>query len=55
MKILNNTREKNYRTKKKYGQNFLDSKVILEEIFSYADINKTDTVIEIGPGLGFLT
>ena len=55
MKILNNTGEKNYRTKKKYGQNFLENKVILEEIFSYADINKTDTVIEIGPGLGFLT
>ena len=55
MKILNNTGEKNFRTKKKYGQNFLENKVILEEIFSYADINKTDTVIEIGPGLGFLT
>ena len=55
MKILNKTGEKNFRTKKKYGQNFLENKEILEQIFSYADIDKNDTVIEIGPGLGFLT
>lgn len=55
MKGLNKTREKNYKTKKKYGQNFLESKDILNEIFSYAVITKEDTVIEIGPGLGFLT
>ena len=53
--MLNNIKEKNFRTKKKYGQNFLENKEILEQIFSYADIDKTDTVIEIGPGLGFLT
>ena len=53
--MLNNTGEKNFRTKKKYGQNFLENKEILEKIFLYADIDKTDTVIEIGPGLGFLT
>ena len=55
MKALNNAKESNYRTKKKYGQNFLENKEILEQIFSYAEIDKTDTVIEIGPGLGFLT
>ena len=53
--MLNNTGEKKFRTKKKYGQNFLENKEILEKIFLYADIDKTDTVIEIGPGLGFLT
>ena len=55
MKILNNAKEKNFKTKKKYGQNFLENKEILEQIFSYVDINKEDTIIEIGPGLGFLT
>lgn len=33
----------------------MESKDLLNEIFSYAVITKEDTVIEIGPGLGFLT
>ena len=37
------------------GQNFLQDPMALEEIVSAADINPTDTVLEIGPGLGGLT
>ena len=37
------------------GQNFLQDPMALEEIVSAADIHPTDTVLEIGPGLGSLT
>lgn len=41
--------------KKKYGQNFLDDSNLLNEIAEWTNILNTDNVIEIGPGLGFLT
>jgi 16S rRNA (adenine1518-N6/adenine1519-N6)-dimethyltransferase len=37
------------------GQNFLQDPLALEEIVSAAEIGLTDTVLEIGPGLGSLT
>jgi 16S rRNA (adenine1518-N6/adenine1519-N6)-dimethyltransferase len=37
------------------GQNFLQDPTALEGIVSAADIQGTDTVLEIGPGLGSLT
>jgi len=37
------------------GQNFLTNEKIYNDIVAAADIKKTDTVLEIGPGLGFLT
>src|SRR5687768_10922762 len=37
------------------GQNFLQDPMALEEIVAAADIHSTDTVLEIGPGLGSLT
>lgn len=37
------------------GQNFLQDPLALEEIVSAAEIRQTDTVLEIGPGLGSLT
>ncbi len=37
------------------GQNFLISEKVYDEIVNSADINDTDIVLEIGPGLGFLT
>ena len=40
---------------KKYGQNFLINDLTLEKIIENADINPSDLVIEIGPGLGNLT
>lgn len=41
--------------KKKYGQNFLLDKNILQKITQTASIDKETLVIEIGPGLGSLT
>ena len=43
------------RAHKGLGQNFLQDPQALEEIVSTAEIQKTDTVLEIGPGLGSLT
>lgn len=40
---------------KKFGQNFLISENILNKIIETANIKLTDTVLEIGPGLGVLT
>src|SRR5687768_5622651 len=37
------------------GQNFLQDPTALESIVSAANIDPTDTVLEIGPGLGSLT
>ena len=40
---------------KRYGQNYLVSKAVVEKILEASDIQKDDTVIEIGPGFGVLT
>ena len=45
----------NIRLKKRLGQNFLIDKNIKDKIIEKADIKKTDTVLEIGSGLGALT
>ncbi|HEX5940902.1 MAG TPA: rRNA adenine N-6-methyltransferase family protein, partial [Anaerolineales bacterium] len=37
------------------GQNFLQDPLALESIVAAAEIRPTDTVLEIGPGLGSLT
>lgn len=44
-----------FNLKKKYGQNFLTDEHILDDIVEGADIQSTDWVIEIGPGIGALT
>ena len=41
--------------KKELGQHWLTDRIILSEIADAADIRSTDTVLEIGPGLGTLT
>lgn len=43
------------RPDKKLGQNFLQDPIALESIAAAAGIQPTDTVLEIGPGLGSLT
>jgi len=43
------------RAEKSLGQNFLQDPFALEKIVSAAEINSTDTVLEVGPGLGSLT
>ncbi len=37
------------------GQNFLIEEGIYDRILESAEINKNETVLEVGPGLGFLT
>lgn len=48
---------KRYRlhARKGLGQNFLQDPMALEEIVAASEIQPTDTVLEIGPGLGSLT
>ena len=48
-------RAKAFRTKKRLGQNFLIDTGAIEAILEAADISKDDVVIEIGPGVGFVT
>src|SRR5262245_54086914 len=43
------------RPHKGLGQNFLQDPLALEKIVTAAEIQPTDTVLEIGPGLGSLT
>ena len=43
------------KAKKNLGQNFLQSKTIIKKIVNAANISQSDTVLEIGPGLGALT
>lgn len=43
------------RPHKGLGQNFLQDPIALEKIVTSAEIQPTDTVLEIGPGLGSLT
>lgn len=45
----------NFNFQKKYGQNFLVDKNILEKIVDAAQICETDYVLEIGPGIGTMT
>jgi len=41
--------------KKSLGQNFLNSKTVTRDIIRASDLLPSDTVLEIGPGKGFLT
>ena len=41
--------------RKKFGQNFLTDESLLSDIAEIAGVSKSDTVLEIGPGLGTLT
>jgi len=47
--------EKGFDFKKKFGQNFLIDKNILNKIVDLSGVTKKDLVIEIGPGAGALT
>ncbi len=48
-------RAKFFRTKKRLGQNFLINSEVISDIINFAKITKDDTVLEIGPGVGFVT
>ncbi len=43
------------RAKKKYGQNFLINRNVVDQIVEAAEITKEDCVLEIGPGIGTMT
>ena len=45
----------NFRFKKKFGQNFIHDKNLLNEIANFANIDNTSTIVEIGTGEGTLT
>ncbi|MEZ4484244.1 MAG: 16S rRNA (adenine(1518)-N(6)/adenine(1519)-N(6))-dimethyltransferase RsmA [Syntrophotaleaceae bacterium] len=44
-----------HRPKKRFGQNFLRDTQVVERILEAADLQSSDRVLEIGPGLGALT
>lgn len=46
---------KEFKHKKKYGQNFLKDSSIVSRIVSISGITNEDLVIEVGPGKGILT
>ena len=48
-------RAKYFRTKKRLGQNFLTDGQTISDIIDFADIKPDDTIVEIGPGVGFVT
>ena len=49
------SRAKFFRTKKRLGQNFLINGEVIQDIIDYAKISKEDVIVEIGPGVGFVT
>ena len=48
-------RAKYFRTKKRLGQNFLIDGTAIADIMQAANISPDDVVVEIGPGVGFVT
>ena len=44
-----------FRTKKRFGQHFLIDQQVLYSICNYAELDASDSCIEIGPGQGALT
>lgn len=48
-------RETAFRPRKSLGQNFLIHERVIESILRLLDLGSNDAVVEIGPGLGFLT
>lgn len=53
--VIGILKQKNFVTKKKFGQNFITDTNLLNAIVADADISENDTVVEIGPGAGTLT
>jgi 16S rRNA (adenine1518-N6/adenine1519-N6)-dimethyltransferase len=48
-------RESEFRPRKRFGQNFLIHERVIDAIVALLDIDDGAQVVEIGPGLGFLT
>ena len=54
-KMKQSLQENGFKFKKKFGQNFIVDKNIIDNIINKAQIDKDTLVIEIGPGAGSLT
>ncbi|MBQ1327440.1 MAG: 16S rRNA (adenine(1518)-N(6)/adenine(1519)-N(6))-dimethyltransferase RsmA [Eubacterium sp.] len=54
-KTIETIKKYNFNFQKRFGQNFLIDSHVIDKIIRAADIKKTDTVIEIGPGIGTMT
>lgn len=52
---INFCRENGIKPARSKGQNFLIDETVYEQIIAAAEISSEDTVLEVGPGLGFLT
>ena len=48
-------RQSGLRPRKRFGQNYLVDQGVLARIVAAADLGPSDTVVEVGPGLGTLT
>src|SRR5262245_17554935 len=48
-------RESEFRPRKRLGQNFLVHENVIESILRLLDLSPEDEIVEVGPGLGFLT
>src|SRR5689334_14208745 len=48
-------RETEFRPRKSRGQNFLIHERVLDAVLGLLDLSSADEVLEVGPGLGFLT
>lgn len=55
MELKKTIKNNDFHFNKRFGQNFIEDKSILNKIADAADITKDDTVLEIGVGAGTLT
>jgi len=53
--VKNILRQSGLKARKSLGQHFLVDESVLDVIIAAADLSPSDTVIEVGPGLGILT
>jgi len=54
-KTIEICKENNIKPARSKGQNFLINEKVYDDIVEAADIKKDDVILEVGPGLGFLT
>jgi 16S rRNA (adenine1518-N6/adenine1519-N6)-dimethyltransferase len=55
VEILNLLRKRGIRLSRKAGQHIMIDQAVLERMTDYAELSKSDTVLEIGAGVGNLT
>ena len=48
-------RDSDFIPRKRFGQNFLIHERVIDSIVRLLDLNEQDEILEVGPGLGFLT